>query len=198
MFLRNDALDRVCSDDEWSDARTSAWRIAVCQNARGARTIVSGDTVGRVRWTDTAGALEHEQACSAGAAPCVGVVKTRREFRILCGGRGRDVSIFDGSSGEATCTLTHDENVTCLAVGAVDCADLEKETEDGLLVLTGSDDGNARLWSLHHYFVLRTFEGHTLAVSAVCFSDGGRTVLSASLDRSVRTWDANSAQCLFM
>jgi hypothetical protein len=43
---------------------------------------------------------------------------------------------------------------------------------------------------------LFTLTGHTGAVSAVAFAPGGRTIVSGSLDKSIKLWDAGTGQLL--
>ena len=54
---------------------------------------------------------------------------------------------------------------------------------DGARVLTGSDDGKARLWDAATGKTLATFEGHKGAVTAVAFSPDGARVLTGTRRR---------------
>ena len=71
------------------------------------------------------------------------------------------------------------------------------------IVLTGSGDKTAKLWSLTDYSCLRTFEGHTNSILKVIWlnpvdSEGrdkrGIRVATAGGDGLVKVWDANSAE----
>ena len=63
---------------------------------------------------------------------------------------------------------------------------------DGTKMLTGSEDGKARLWDLSTGNVIRTFTGHTSWVSAVAFSSDGTQVLTGSGDATAKLWNAAS------
>ncbi len=67
---------------------------------------------------------------------------------------------------------------------------------DGRSVLTGSDDGTARLWDAASGESLRTFSGHSGGVSSVAFSPDGRSVLTGSNDGTARLWDAATGESL--
>ena len=54
---------------------------------------------------------------------------------------------------------------------------------DGKRVLTGSEDGTARLWDAQSGKALRTFTGHSNSVTSVAFSPDGKQVLTGSHDR---------------
>eukprot|EP01052_Picozoa_sp_SAG31_P021259 SAG31_NODE_1635_length_7682_cov_5.457471_1_plen_494_part_10 len=41
-----------------------------------------------------------------------------------------------------------------------------------------------------------TLQGHTSAVTSVCFSAGGETIVSGSNDKSVKIWDAATGECV--
>lgn len=61
---------------------------------------------------------------------------------------------------------------------------------DGKYVLTGSDDGTARLWDATTGALVRTFSGHTSIVRSVAFSPDGKYVLTGALDDMAKLWDA--------
>ena len=52
-----------------------------------------------------------------------------------------------------------------------------------------------RLLPLAETYV-RTFEGHTRALTSVCFSPDGLTCLSGSWDETLRLWEVSSGRCL--
>ena len=59
---------------------------------------------------------------------------------------------------------------------------------DGASILTGTTDGNARLWDLDGN-LLRVFGGHEKQITTLAFSDDGRYILTGSLD--ARLWDTS-------
>lgn len=69
-------------------------------------------------------------------------------------------------------------------------------TPDGRLLLTGSDDGTARLWDLQSGRCLQTFAGHTGEVSAVAVTPDGRFLVTGSPDGTVRFWDLATGNLL--
>ena len=46
-----------------------------------------------------------------------------------------------------------------------------------------------RVWDLRTGFLLETFEGHENSVYSVAFSPDGLSIVSGSLDQSLRIWD---------
>jgi hypothetical protein len=62
--------------------------------------------------------------------------------------------------------------------------------------LSGSYDDTLRLWDVNTGDCLRTFEGHTNAVTSVNLSGDGRYVLSGSDDKTLRLWDVETGECL--
>ncbi|MFH1047143.1 MAG: hypothetical protein V1738_02470, partial [Patescibacteria group bacterium] len=65
---------------------------------------------------------------------------------------------------------------------------------DGRYVLTGSDDGTARLWDAGTGEFVREFTGHSGYVLSVAFSPDGRYVLTGSYDRTARLWDVETGE----
>jgi WD40 repeat protein len=63
---------------------------------------------------------------------------------------------------------------------------------DGSSVVTGSDDGTARLWNAHTGEAGPVLKGHESSVNFVDFSSDGTRIATASSDATVRLWDAHS------
>ncbi|VDL79300.1 unnamed protein product [Nippostrongylus brasiliensis] len=60
---------------------------------------------------------------------------------------------------------------------------------DGSLIATGAEDGKVKIWNGLTAFCTVTFDEHTSAVTAVCWTQSGKAILSASLDGTVRAHD---------
>ena len=67
---------------------------------------------------------------------------------------------------------------------------------DGKTVLTGGEDGTARLWQTATGALAAPPLRHRGPVRAVAFSPDGQAVLTASLDRTARLWDAATGKPL--
>jgi eukaryotic-like serine/threonine-protein kinase len=65
---------------------------------------------------------------------------------------------------------------------------------DGETVLTGSEDGTARLWDTQTGRTLAVLTGHANEITSACFSPDGKTVLTGSHDRTARLWNAQTGQ----
>lgn len=69
--------------------------------------------------------------------------------------------------------------------------------ESGHLLLSGSADTTAKIWDVYHEReLLRTFSGHSKALSDVCFNRTGTQFLSASYDRMMKLWDTETGACV--
>jgi WD40 repeat protein len=67
---------------------------------------------------------------------------------------------------------------------------------DGTRILTGSEDGTARLWDARTAQELRRFAGHEGGVYAVAFSPDGGRVATAGWDGTTIVWDANDGKVI--
>lgn len=67
---------------------------------------------------------------------------------------------------------------------------------DGTKFVTGSEDGNVRLWDMSTGKVIRTFRGHEDRVSSAAFSGDGSKVVTGSWDGTARLWDCETGQVI--
>ncbi|GAB2289770.1 hypothetical protein Dimus_024077 [Dionaea muscipula] len=70
-------------------------------------------------------------------------------------------------------------------------------SSDGQFALSGSWDGELRLWDLAAGTTARRFVGHTKDVLSVAFSIDNRQIVSASRDRTIRLWNT-LGECKFI
>jgi hypothetical protein len=67
---------------------------------------------------------------------------------------------------------------------------------DGRMIVSGGDEGVAKLWDAKTGTLQKTFEGHRSSVRAVAFSPDSRFIVSGSLDNTLKLWDADSGRLL--
>jgi WD40 repeat protein len=65
---------------------------------------------------------------------------------------------------------------------------------DGKLIVSGSDDKTAILWSAGTGAVARTLRGHLDRLTSVAFSPDGKRILTASYDKTARLWDTETGE----
>ncbi|KAJ5287897.1 hypothetical protein N7478_003583 [Penicillium angulare] len=67
----------------------------------------------------------------------------------------------------------------------------------GHLLLSSAADGKAKIWDVYHSReLLRTFSGHSKAISDTDFDPTGKTFLTASYDRQIKLWDTEYGKCI--
>jgi WD40 repeat protein len=59
---------------------------------------------------------------------------------------------------------------------------------DGKTLATAGADRLVRLWEAETGRFVRSFEGHTMSVTALAFAPDEKTLFSAGLDKTVRVW----------
>lgn len=96
---------------------------------------------------------------------------------LLTAMRGGGIHVWD-TTGRRSVTLSEGgEPVTCAAF-----------SPHGHLVVTGHDDGTARVWAAASGTTFSTLRGHEDRVRSVAFSPDGRLIATASDDGTARLW----------
>lgn len=67
----------------------------------------------------------------------------------------------------------------------------------GRSLVSGGEDGTARIWEVESGRQLQRLEDHTAAVVSVAFSADGRLVATGSEDASAKLWDARSGRLIW-
>lgn len=98
-----------------------------------------------------------------------------------------DAYLWSMKTGKLLSILAHNSSLKVLSVAF---------SPDSKHIITGSQDQLIRLWSSKKGTLIRKFEGHTDVVSAVCFSNEGKHIVSGSgyRDLSIRIWDIESGK----
>lgn len=69
--------------------------------------------------------------------------------------------------------------------------------ESGHLLLSGGADTTVRIRDMYHdRELLRTYSGHSKAISSLSFNRDGTQFLSASYDRMMKLWDTETGACV--
>ena len=71
-------------------------------------------------------------------------------------------------------------------------------TPDGTMMVTGSDDRTAALWSLADGLLAREFKGHDDGVDAVAVTADGAALVTRSNDHAVRLWTLATGEMLHL
>lgn len=87
--------------------------------------------------------------------------------------------------GQVATLNEHTQEVTAIAV-----------SHDGGQIITGSNDGTAKVWNTAGGELLLTLDAHIGGVKSVAFSRDGEKILTAGADNTARMWDARSGSPL--
>ncbi len=142
------------------------------------RLVLTGGNEGAVLlWEVETGRQLRVFRHAAEGTPIVSLAFTPDGRGALAGSSDGAITRFDVASGRA------------LGTGRVDEAQAVAFAPDGRLALIGGREGGLRLWDVDAARVVRTFRGHTQAVSAGTFSRDGRVALSGSHDHTLKLWE---------
>ena len=67
---------------------------------------------------------------------------------------------------------------------------------NGKTAISGSSDGNIRLWDLESGECLRVLQGHTMDIRSVSMTHDGLYALSGGGDETIRFWNVKTGECL--
>ncbi|KAK7069086.1 WD repeat-containing protein 86 [Halocaridina rubra] len=81
----------------------------------------------------------------------------------------------------------HTDAINCIAI-----------SEDGSLLVTGSEDSTARMWSTktEDTECLGALEGHTSYITCITVTD--TFIITGSADSTIRKWDMTTCECVFL
>ena len=111
--------------------------------------------------------------------------------RIISGSQDNTVNVWDARSGQLIKTLRgHAGRVRSCRFAAAD-----------RLAVSGGHDGRVKFWDIEGYEEARVLRGYVLdghldAILAASFSHDGQQVVTASRDRSAKTWELSSGKQL--
>jgi WD40 repeat protein/predicted Ser/Thr protein kinase len=101
--------------------------------------------------------------------------------RVATASTDRTAKVWNASTGELICTLTHKDRVLRAAF-----------SPDGRLVATASQDKTARVWDAESGQPVSSLLVHNVAVIDARFSPDGRRVVTANSDNAARVWEATT------
>jgi WD40 repeat protein len=74
--------------------------------------------------------------------------------------------------------------------GHTDAVSSASFSPDGARIVTGSNDGTAKVWDAQSGAEVLTLKGHTNWVASASFSPDGARIVTASWDKTAKVWDS--------
>ena len=114
-------------------------------------------------------------------------LKFSRDNALLAvGGVDQKVIVWDARTGQRTRTLTFEKADTIASL---------RFSPDGAYLAAGTRDSNlVHLWEVGTWHYLDALEGHIQGVGNIDFSPDSRTIITASIDRSLTFWNLATRQ----
>ncbi|KAI9029391.1 Utp21 specific WD40 associated putative domain-containing protein [Hyaloraphidium curvatum] len=154
-----------------------AWATAVCVSACGHFGLV-GSEAGAVAMHSMQSGLRRYALEKAHAGRVTGIATDAANRIAVTAGADRRVRFWDFATGRPLHSLELPASATSLAM----------HRPSGL-VAAACDDFSVRVIDSETRRVVREFRGHRNRLTDVCFSPDARTVVSASMDGTIRCWD---------